>query len=262
MRYSYSRIECFAKCPYQYKLRYLDKLKTLPDQKADNALYLGSAIHKAFETGKMEDAITEYRSHYYVTTDLIENEIIKLEYLIPKVLELLPEAECEVELLTDSFVGYIDRLVYKFTDEDGIRHYAIWDYKYANPKNFHKYLKSPQLPLYKAYFEETHENCVVDELIYVLIPKVTIRQKKDETLWEFRQRLQEHLEASQIELISVPYDESSVTDFQQCCQQLETVEQFPKNSSKLCNWCEYQQYCESNGDIDWMICKQEGGNYA
>ncbi len=256
MRFSYSRIECFAKCPYQYKLRYVDKLKTLPDQAADNALYLGSAIHKAFETGRVEDAIEEYRSHYYVTTDLIENEIIKLEYFIPKVLELLPEAECEVELLTDDFVGYIDRLVYLLTDEQGVRHYEIWDYKYANPKSFNRYLESPQLKLYKHYFEETHENCVVDALRYVLIPKVTIRQKKDETLWEFRQRLHENLEASEIKLISVLYDIESVTQFQQACQQLSTVENFPKNPTRLCSWCQYQQYCESNGDIDYMIIRE------
>ena len=122
VKFSYSRLECFAKCPRQYKYRYVDKLKTLPDQSANNALYLGSAIHKAFETGRLEDAIDEYKSHYYVITDLVVNEIIKLEYLIPKVLELLPEAECEVELLTDEFVGYIDRLVYLFTDEQGVRH--------------------------------------------------------------------------------------------------------------------------------------------
>lgn len=257
MRFSYSRLECFAKCPRQYQYRYIDKLKTLPEQNADNALYLGSAIHKGFETGRVEDAISEYRSHYYVTTDLIENEIIKLEYFIPKVLEMLPEAECEVELLTDDFVGYIDRLVYLFTDEQGVRHYEIWDYKYANPKNFPKYLESPQLPLYKAYFEETHENCVVDALRYVLIPKVGIRQKKDETLYEFRQRLHEHLEASEIKLISVPYDESSVTQFKQSCKLLKTVEKFPKNPTRLCDWCQYQKYCESNGQEDWMLIKED-----
>jgi hypothetical protein len=235
----------------------LDKLKTLPDQSADNALYLGSAIHKAFETGRVEDAIAEYRSNFYVTTDLIENEIIKLEYYIPKVLALLPEAECEVELSTDSFIGYIDRLIYKCTDEQGIKHFEIWDYKYANPKNFENYLHSSQLSLYKAYFEETHENCVVDNLVYVLIPKIFIRQKKDETLYEFRQRLQEHLEASEIKLMSVPFDSDTITDFQECCQHLSVVSEFPKNPTRLCDWCEFKEYCQSDGEIDWDIVQNE-----
>ena len=57
MRFSYSRIECFANCPYQYKLRYIDKLKTLPDQQADNALYLGTALHLGLETGSVEQMV-------------------------------------------------------------------------------------------------------------------------------------------------------------------------------------------------------------
>lgn len=253
MRFSYSRIECFAKCPYQYKLRYIDKLKTLPDQAADNPLYLGTAIHLAFETGDIQQAIENYKSNYYVITDLVENEVIKLEYFIPKVLELLPDAECEVELSTDSFIGYIDRLVYKFTDEQGIKHYEIWDYKYANPKSFDRYLTSPQLSLYKSYFEQTHEKCAVDALKYVLIPKVSIRQKKDETLYEFRQRLREYLEASEVKIVEVDFDMSNVSQFSACCQALEIVTEFPKNPTRLCDWCSYQQYCESDGKVDWMI---------
>lgn len=253
MRFSYSRVGCFGHCPYQYKLRYLDKLKTLPDQEANNALYLGTAIHLAFETGSVQKAIENYKANYYVITDLVENEVIKLEYLIPKVLELLPEAECEVELLTDNFVGYIDRLVYLFTDDKGIKHYEIWDYKYANPKSFEKYLSSPQLSLYKTYFEETHDNCVVDALRYVLIPKVNIRQGKNETLYEFRKRLMEQLEASEIKVIEAPFDKESIPQFQECCKTLNSVEDFPKNPSRLCDWCEYKEYCQSCGEIDWMI---------
>ena len=262
MQFSYSRLGCFANCPYQYKLRYVDKLKTIPEQNADNALYLGTAIHEAFETGRLEDAIKSYRSNYNIITDAHINEEIKLEYLIPKVLELLPEAECEVEIKTDDFIGYIDRLVYLFTDDQGVKHYEIWDYKYSN--NVDNYLQSGQLHLYKYYFEKTHPNSLVDALRYVFIPKVNIRQKlkakPPETLQEFRRRLLENLEATEIRVIEVNYDESMVTQFKECCQQLESIESFPKNPTKLCNWCPYQQYCESNGLIDYMIINdKEGG---
>jgi hypothetical protein len=57
----------------------------------------------------VEAAVENYRSNYYVLTDLHINEEIKLEMLIPKVLALLPEAECEVEISTDDFKGFIDR---------------------------------------------------------------------------------------------------------------------------------------------------------
>ncbi len=263
IRYSYSRIETFVKCPYQFKLRYIDKLKTLPDQESNNALYLGTAIHEAFETGNLQDAIDDYRSNYYILSDQHINEEIKLEYHIPRVLELLPEGECEVEIKTDDFIGYIDRLVYLFTDEQGVKHYEIWDYKYSN--NIDRYLESSQLSLYKYYYEKTHPNTVVDHLKFVFIPKVNIRQKfkskPPETIQEFRMRLREHLETTEIKVIEVDYDPNSVTQFQECCQQLKTVKDFPKNPTRLCNWCQYQEYCESNTEIDYMMNKREEEMY-
>lgn len=257
MTFSYSRIGCFANCPRQYKYRYLDKLKTIPNQDAANPLYLGNAIHKAFETGELEDAITEYKDHYYIMLDEHINEEIKLRYLIPKVLELLPPAKCEVKIETEDFVGYIDRLVYLYTDSDDIKHYEIWDYKYCNEKSQERYLKSPQLSIYKYYFEKTNSNCVVDSLKYVFIPKVAIRQrhksKPPETIVEFRGRLLEHLESCEIKIVEIDYDDTTITDFKQCCQHLLTVEQFPKNETGLCNFCEYKEYCQSDGEIDYMI---------
>jgi hypothetical protein len=230
-------------------------LKTLPDQSPDNALYLGTAIHEAFESGVLDDAIKSYRANYYSLTDANVNEEIKLEYLIPKVLELLPEAECEVEIKTDDFVGYIDRLEYLFIDELGIKHYTIWDYKYSN--NVEHYLKSAQLSIYKYYFEKTHPNCVVDHLKYVFVPKVQIRQrhkaKPPETLQEFRNRLMEHLEASEIKIVEVDYCEESITQFHDCCKFISQCNEFPKNPTKLCDWCQFKRYCESDGKEDWMI---------
>ena len=257
MRYSYSNVSTFSQCPYRWKLHYKDKLKTIPDQSPDNALYLGTAIHEAFETGRVEEAIKSYRSNYNIITDAHINEEIKLEYLIPKVLDILPDGECEVEISTDDFIGYIDRIVPLFTDSNGVTHYEIWDYKYSN--NIDSYLSSGQLHLYKYYFELTHPNCIVDKLKYVFIPKIRIRQKMKakppETLQEFRNRLTEHLEASEIKVVEVDYNEDSITDFKKCCNFITNCNTFPKNPSKLCDWCPYQQYCLSDGQIDYMIYK-------
>lgn len=257
MQVSYSRVGCYGNCPFQYKLRYLDRLKTLPDQAPDNALYLGTAIHLAFETGSVEKAIESYQSNYYTLSDLHINEEIKLEMLIPKVLALLPDAECEVEISTDDFIGFIDRLEYLYTDEKGIKHYAIWDYKYCNPKSIDRYLQSGQLHIYKYYFEKTHPNCVVDHLKYVFIPKVNIRQKKTETIQQFRQRLREVLEVTEPMVTDISYNKDIISDFQQCCQHLKTVEEFPKNETRLCDWCDFKDFCKSNGQEDWMIYKKE-----
>lgn len=242
MRFSYSNISTFAQCPYKWKLYYLDKLKTIPETNADNALWLGLAVHKGIETGSVEEAIAEYKSHYNILTDANINWIIQLEYQIPRVIDLLPKGgEHELEIKLDDFIGFID---YVCGD-------TLYDFKFSN--NVDNYKKSPQLSLYKYFLEQVRPDLKINQLKYIMIPKINIRQKKDETIWEFRQRLQEHLEASTIEVIEIPYDSDSVTDFQTACQQLSTVENFPKNPTRLCGWCQYQKYCESNGDIDWMI---------
>lgn len=246
MKFSYSRVGCFGNCPYQYKLRYIDKLKTIPDQEPDNALYLGLALHKGIETGDVEQGIAEYMSHYNILTDQNLNWIEQLRYQIPRVIELLPEGgEHELEIKTDDFVGFID---YVYGD-------TLYDFKFSN--NIDNYLKSPQLSIYKNKLKLVRPDIKIKHLKYVFVPKIQIRQKfkakPPETIVEFRQRLQEHLEASEIKIIEVDYSEDSVTQFGECCQYLKTVDEFPKNQTRLCNWCPYQQYCESDGEVDWMI---------
>lgn len=242
MTYSYSRVSTFAYCPYQYKLRYVDKLKTIPETNADNALWLGLAMHKGIEESSVEAGIAEYKSHYNIMTDENINWIMQLEHQLPLVIDLLPKGgEHELEVELDNFIGYID---YVCGD-------TLFDFKFSN--NIENYKNSPQLSLYKFHLEQVRPDLKINHLKYIMIPKVNIRQKKTETLFEFRQRLQEHLEASKIEVVEVPYNIDSVTDFQMACQQLSTVENFPKNKTQLCNWCSYQQYCESNGEINYMI---------
>lgn len=242
MRYSYSNVSTFSQCPYKWFLNYKQHLKTIPDTAPDNALWLGLAVHKGIEDGSVEAGIAEYKSHYNVITDANINWMIQLEYQLPRVIDLLPKGgEHELEVKLPDFVGYID---YVCAD-------TLWDFKFSN--NVDNYKNSPQLSIYKHYLEQVRPDLHINHLKYVMIPKVNIRQKKTESLWEFRQRLQERLEATEIKIIEVSYDDASVTQFEKCCQLLKTVKKFPKNPTKLCDWCNYQKYCQSNGKEDWMI---------
>lgn len=245
MRFSYSNISTFSQCPYRWFLQYKERLKTLPETNADNPLWLGLGLHKGIECG-VEAGIEEYKSHFNILTDDQINWIMQLEYQIPRVIELLPKGgEHELEIKTDDYVGYID---YVHCD-------TLYDFKFSN--NIESYIKSPQLSIYKHYLELVRPDIKINHLKYIFVPKIQIRQKlkakPPETLMEFRSRLQEHLDASEIKVIDVDYDRESITQFQQCCQLLKTVNEFPKNQTKLCNWCPFQQYCESNGQVDWMI---------
>ena len=245
MRFSYSNISTFSQCPYRWYLQYVERLKTLPECNADNPLWLGLGLHKGIECGT-EAGIAEYKSHFNILNDEHINWISQLEYQIPRVIELLPEGgEHELEIKTDEFVGYID---YVCGD-------TLYDFKFSN--NVDNYLTSPQLSIYKHYLELVRPDIKINHLKYIFVPKIQIRQKfkakPPETIVEFRRRLQEHLDASEIKVIEVNYDEDSVTQFQQCCQVLKTVSDYPKNPTRLCGWCPYQKYCESNGSEDWMI---------
>ena len=245
MRFSYSNISTFSQCPYRWYLQYRERLKTLPECNADNPLWLGLGLHKGIECG-VEAGIAEYKSHFNILTDEHINWITQLEYQIPRVIELLPEGgEHELEIKTDDFVGFID---YRHGD-------TLYDFKFSN--NVENYLKSPQLSIYKNKLELVRPDIKIKHLKYVFVPKINIRQKfkakPPETIVEFRKRLLEHLEASEIKIVEVDYVEDSVTQFQQCCQVLKTVDTFPKNPTRLCSWCPYQRYCESDGKEDWMI---------
>lgn len=246
MRFSYSNISTFSQCPYKWYLNYKQHLKTIPETNADNALWLGLAVHKGIETGSVQAGIEEYKSHYNIITDENINWITQLEYQIPRVIDVLPKGgEHELEIKTDEFVGYID---YVHND-------TLFDFKFSN--NVNNYLHSPQLSIYKHYLELVRPDIKINHLKYIFVPKVQIRQKlrakPPETLLEFRKRIDEHLQASEIKVIEVDYNEDSVTQFKECCQYLKTVKEFPKNKTKLCNWCNYQKYCQSNGLIDYMI---------
>ena len=242
MKFSYSNVSTYGHCPYQWFLKYKKRLKTIPETNADNALFLGLGLHKGIETGSAEEGLAEYKSHF----NIIENEHInwmtQLEYQIPRVIELLPSGgEHELHLETDEFIGFVD---YVCGD-------TLYDFKFSN--NIDNYRESPQLSIYKHYLEQVRPDIKINHLKYVFVPKVLIRQKKTETIQQFRNRLFETLEDTEIQIVEVTYNKDSISDFQQCCQHLKTVDKFPKNETKLCDWCPYKEYCKSRGEVDWMI---------
>lgn len=263
MRFSHSRVECATKCPFKYRLKYVDKLKTLPDQEPNNALYLGLGLHKGIET-TVEEGVREYLSHYYVIDDRHIAWQIQLEYWIPKVKALLPEGEHEIEVKTDDFIGYIDLLVkcHRTIIHDDFSHhhdtvYDIYDFKFSN--NVDGYRDSPQLSIYAHYLTQMRPDIKIGRLHYVFVPKTLIRQKRTETPMTFRQRLLSEMESKDITILEVPYKPEAVRQFQAKTAFLTEAEKgtdFPKNPTRLCDWCEFKEYCQSNGETDYMIYRR------
>lgn len=241
MQFSHSRVETYHSCPYKFKLRYLDKIKTIPADNADNALYLGTAMHTGIEKG-VEAGIKEYYDSFPVINDLHINESIKLEYLIPKVREKLPEGEYERMVTSSHFIAFLDLLT-----PNGDGSYDMYDFKYSN--NIDRYMESGQLHEYK-YFLESTTPYKIRNMYFVFVPKVSIKQKKTEDLISFRKRIMEELESSEVVINEVKFDYTKVIEFYEGIKTILEAKEFPKNPTYFCNWCEYQYYCMKG--IDYM----------
>ena len=175
-------------------MRYIDKIEALPSTDADNALIIGTAMHIGIEKG-IEEGIKAYYDSFPIITDDHVNEAIKLEYLIPKGQEILPEGEYELQIMNYDFVGFID-----LTSGNDDGSYDIYDFKYSN--NIKGYMDSGQLHLYKYFYEKQFKK-KIRNLNFVFIPKVNIKQKSTENIISFRKRIIEELEASEIKVVQV-----------------------------------------------------------
>ena len=243
MQVSHSRIETFKNCPYKFKLHYIDGLETLKADEPDNALFLGTGLHTGIEKG-LEAALQEYFNQYPVINDLHINEAMKLEVMIPKAKKMLPEGQFEVKIEDEDFKGFIDLLVP--VDEDT---FDIYDFKYSN--NVSHYKESVQVHLYKYYFEKLNYGKKIRNLYYLCVPKVNIKQKKTENLYQFRQRIQEELKKAEPQLIHVEYDPTKIIDWMLHVKHTVEAEDFPKDESWLCRYCEFKDYCEKG--VNYMI---------
>ena len=251
MQTSYSRIDCFKNCPQRYDLRYNQELQALKADDADNALFLGTALHTGIEKG-VDAAIMEYFDQFPVITDLHINESMKLEVMIPKAVEKLPQGMFEVLIEDDDFKGFIDLLV-----PVGDNQFDIYDFKYSN--NVEHYQDSVQIHLYKYFFEKLNPGKKIRNLFYLCVPKTQIRQKKTETLEQFRLRLQSELEKKEPVLIEVEYVQNKVIEWMLDVKHTLEATEFPKNQSWLCRFCEYNDFCQKGNDV-MLLPKNERRN--
>lgn len=241
MQYSHSRVETHLSCPYKYKLRYVDKLKTIQAPNADDPLIVGNTIHLGAEKD-LETAIKWYYDNYPIISDRHIEEVMKFEYLIPKIHELLANIDVyrkEFKINHYRFIGIVDLIT---KNEDGT--VDVFDYKYSN--NYEKYSESPQLHLYKYFLEEA--GFKVRKLGFIFIPKISIKQKKEESLYQFRKRLQEELKNSKIKIMEVKYDASKVIKYMNNIINITEDVEYKKNPSGYCSWCEYEELCIKGED--------------
>lgn len=245
MRYSHSSVDCFEKCKRKFKMRYLQGITTIPATEPDNPLILGQAVHTGIEKS-LEEAIREYCFSFPIITDEHINEIIKFETVIPLAkVAIPPGGQFEVEIKDDDFHGFIDYLVPATVFERGVElpdTFDLYDFKYSN--NVSGYKQSGQLHEYKYFFEKNNPGKRIRNMYFVFIPKVTIRQKKTETLLEFRQRLKEALSGVEVKIVQIEFNIEKVIEFLFGIKAVNEETEFPQEKSYLCRYCEFQEFCE------------------
>lgn len=243
LKLSYSSLGTYIQCPYKFKLSRIDGLKTIFDGEPANALVIGRAFHRGIETDT-KTAIDEYFKEYPVIDDKHIEEAIKLEHLIEEAKALLPDGLHEVKIETEDYIGFIDLLV-----PVGDNTFDLYDFKYAS--KIDRYLESEQLHVYKYFFEKANPDKKIGNLYYLFAPKTSIRLKKSETLEEFRKRLSETLADKKCRIVPIEYDPAKVEEFLANADKMRNAEEFPKNVTRLCGWCEFEEYCKEG--IDYMI---------
>lgn len=250
MQYSHSKVDCHNSCPYKYKSRYVDKLKKIPAYEADNALICGNTIHMGAEKD-LNSALDFYYSNYPIITDRHVEEVMKFEHQIPKIHQMLDGVDVykkEFRINTSRFVGIVDLIT---KNEDGT--FDVFDYKYSNA--IEKYLESPQLHIYKYFLEQI--GFKVRKLGFIFIPKVSIKQKQEETIYQFRKRLMVELNNSKIQIAEIQYDTTKVIDFMDDIIKINEDKDFKKSPTQLCDWCDYKKLCLEENDVDMQLPKNE-----
>lgn len=240
--YSYSKVTCFWDCPFKYKIVYRDKLKAKFNEKPDNALVLGTALHESIETMDIDKALDDYYKNYKDLCDANKIEAYKVRKVAEKAIKELPRGQYEMKLVDEDFIGFID-LVVKV--EEGL--YDIYDFKYSN--NVSGYLESPQIHLYKYYFEKITGNRVRN-ISYVFLPKVSIKEAHLEDSYKL---VDEALDKAKIRIETVDYDPRKVSYYFARKASLVKAEKneeyaYEKRNTWKCKWCDFRKYCLSDGE--------------
>ena len=215
-------------------------------------MILGTALHTGIEEG-IDQALDFYASSFPILTDDHIHEMMKLEALIPKAKALLPPGGTfELPIGNSDFIGFMDYLapVDKGT-------FDLYDFKYSS--NSKSYMVSGQLHEYKYFYELTHPGHRIRNMYFLFVPKVKIRQKKTETLAQFRDRLREALNGAEPWLEQVPFNLYKVVDFLTDVKHMVEETDFQKHPNHFCGWCEYEEYCQKGWDY-MLLPKNERRN--
>jgi CRISPR/Cas system-associated exonuclease Cas4 (RecB family) len=220
--FSYSKMSTHEQCPRKFKYQYIIK----PPKKPQNIepLLKGGAVHSILEhypkksPHKLADKYSHIVEEFLKSDDAkyILNHSCMNELDIHMTKELIPEKGKNKKSL---FVGSVDRVMVS-PDYVWLLDWKTGKYKQPMWQDF------KQLTYYAIWFFLKYKHINKIKLTYYYIE----HKQKNEIVVD-RENIKIYL-----------------SEFLNKIEQIEKDETFEKNQSPLCNYCDYQEYCDKDND--------------
>ena len=273
--YSHSKINCFKQCPKMYEYKYIDKLDPIGSKEALN---IGKSVHKGIELGSSDGALEYMEQEKFFTDEKAETNKALVLAMVDAYLErwgnekMIHEVEFRLPLKENcELLGYIDGII---EEDEG---YWLEETKTASLVNadyIDKLQYTDQITKYLLAIRELKEQLGLDVnkpvlgIKYRVLRKPMIRQKKDESIDQFRKRLVEKFtdEADDyvFEFILNRTDEEldeCKEDLLEDINQIESAKRFTKtlSSCSMYGRCPYMELCmkQENARLLYVERKKE-----
>jgi len=249
--YSHSRVSTYENCPYQYKLRYIDKVKV--DVPTTIECFMGDMVHQTLEflykNKKFKKRVAKnilikfYRDLWeknYSDDILVvkaDKENVKAENyrkMGEKFISDYYDRMKPFDQLTILGLETTDRMtlpdgnqwhirIDKFAcDSEG--NYYVCDYKTnARMKDQEEADSDRQLALYSVWVKDKFKDAKSVKLIWHMLAfnKDAVSERTDEQLQKLQQEVCERI------------------------KEIENAKEFPRNQTALCDYCVYKEICPS-----------------
>jgi putative RecB family exonuclease len=261
--YSHSRLSSYENCPFQYKLKYVDRVQAPLGTTIE--AFVGSRVHDALEwlyrlardgrVATKEELVQKYQALWEAKWE-DEIRVIKQELEVehyrsngqkwveqywdryqPFDQGITIDLECKVFIDLPGggkVMGYIDRL-----EKVGNKHFVIHDYKTSGKlPTPHATKNDRQLALYMLGIKQRYPDLKKIDLVWHFV-------RFDEDVWSQRtdEQLQEMAEqtASLIETVDAAVERKDL----------------PTKTSALCDWCEFRPLCPEFANLYEMENQEE-----
>ena len=262
--YSHSRIGTFETCPYQYKLRYIDRIK--PEIQNTIEAFMGDMVHRSLEDlykrkkSKKRVSKESLIKFYRDTWEKNYSEDIRI---VKEGMEAKNYQKMGEKFLTDYYDTYkpfeqltilgletTDRMflpdgnqwhvrIDKFACDDEGNYYVI-DYKTnARMKDQTEADEDRQLAMYSIWVKNKFRDAKSVKLVWNMLAfnKEVVSERSDEEL----KKLQNEIVAK--------------------IKEIENAKEYPRNVTALCNYCGYKHICPSFSHQQQLKLKEDVVEY-